>query len=994
MNAPSRLLAACGLALALASVLSLPAATMAQDKPAETPKKDDPEAAAREEFLKKIKAEAEKMGIQTNGGPPQPAAQPTPAPTPAPAPAAVKPTTPAVAPQQPSGGKPGVKPGMPSDKPGATPGSKPAQPAGVTAKPPTPGQPPKQPGVPNMPPPGGAGTAAGDMSAMDAVRRAMDPNGGDDLNLNVVDNVEVIPLVQYIMNDLLHLQMMFMDGGLRGQTIYLSGPITVKHDQLLRFATTLLEQKEYTMSQDSSGIFVIGPKNGTTPSLYASAWSSTRLIHTPNIKPSSLQTSVQALLTAGRGGQGGTQPVYMDDLGVILMTDSPRITGLIEEFVQRLVSERAALKFYRFDLVNISAAAAKDRVLELLGQQAQRISTGAGPGGAAVAAPPGAGGAGGQTITNLSERMTVDPTSNALYLRGRDDEQSLLRDMLVVIDAPNAMVSKWYPVGNKTSQAVAAAGKAEQLGSVTEFDFADSGGGGRSGALGGGAARGAGGAGGQNDTSGAGTGFVLYPEAGGFIYRGTEPQHTRVDALVRSLSMISADEKPTIEFYKLHHGKSTDVADTIQNLISNSAGSGNRSGGLLGRDLGGSRNRSTTPRSPAGANAARPTPNGAADGSGGASGGFGDLEGADVFVLADEPNNQVLVKAPAQLQPQFRQLIAKIDLRRPQVYIDAKIVVVSQSDSSRLAIEAQQIIGQFAFNTNFGLGTLGSSTTTGGTTTTSSGNLFDPKNVLTNLSGFTSALVRSKDVPFIINAIANNIDTRIVATPQLLVDDNEEAEISSLDQQPTGTTSQSSSAGSTVTGFQSYESAGPKLKVKPQISEGGYMRLEYSIELSSFSGSGSGNLPPPKLENKIDSKAVTIPTDSTIIVGGLSFTQTGNTVIKIPLLGDIPLVGNLFKDQSKSSRLSTLFVFISPRIMRDPAFGDLRLLSKGPLAESGLVADFPAPTTEAIAVVDTARSEAERKLKEEADSHKPPEPKSPEKGTPVRREKSKSDEPN
>ncbi|HMN40204.1 MAG TPA: secretin N-terminal domain-containing protein [Phycisphaerales bacterium] len=960
MHSPLARLGACGLALTLTALLSLGAPARAQEKPPEDPKatgQKEREAKALEEIMKKVRAEAEKAGVRTDGPlgstQPQPGAPAQPAPGAPPA----KPAQPAIAPQNPSGsGRPPAKPAAP----GIVQPARPAQPAGNTIRPPA--------GAPGAAPPA---TPAG-AAPTQTVAHQSGGVRGENMDIDFVEPVDYPVLVDWFRRNL-GLQIVMADGGLNNQKFFLSSPITIKTKDAIPFLTMLLEQKEYTLVQDF-GVYYVRPKNSLEPN-FGGNLSTTRIIHTPNIKPSSLQTSVQALLTAGRGGQGGTQPVFLDDLGVIMMTDSPRITALIEEFVDRIVAERAALKFFRFDLVNISAASARDRVLELLGQQAQRISTGTGPGGVAVAAPPGGAG---QTITNLSDRMTIDPTSNALYLRGREDEQALLRDMLAVIDSPNAMVSKWYPVGNKTSQAVAAAGKAEQLGSVTEFDFSDSTGGGR-GALGGGVGRG--GSAGQND-SGGGAGFVLYPEAGGFIFRGTEPQHDRVRALVESLKIISADEVQTIEFYKLHHGKSTDVADTIQNLLSNSAGAGNRGGGLLGRDLGG-RNRTRTPQA-AGAARANGAP---ADGAGGPGGGLADLEGADVFVLADEPNNQILVKAPAKLQPQFRALISKIDLRRPQVYIDAKIVVVSQTDSVRLAIEAQQIIGQFAFNTNFGLGSLG--TTTGGT---SSGTLFDRKSPLTNLAGITSALVRSKDVPFIINALANNIDTRIVATPQLLVDDNEEAEISSLDQQPTSSTSQTA-GNSQITGFQSYESAGPKFKVKPQISEGGYMRLEYTIELSSFSGTAASGLPPPKSENKISSKAVTVPTDTTIIVGGLTFTQTGRTVIKVPLLGDIPLAGNLFKDQSKANRLSTLYVFITPKIMRDPTFGDLRLLTRGPLAESGLAAEYPAPMPEAIPVVDTMRYEQERKLREEIDKHRPPTPKSPEKGTPVRRETPKSDEP-
>ena len=347
------------------------------------------------------------------------------------------------------------------------------------------------------------------------------------------------------------------------------------------------------------------------------------------------------------------------------------------------------------------------------------------------------------------------------------------------------------------------------------------------------------------------------------------------------------------------------------------------------------------------------------------------------------------MKAPAKLQGQFRQLIGKIDLRRSQVYIDCKIIVISESDSFRLAIEAQQIIGQFAFNTNFGLGSLTTSST--GTPPTTSGGITSRKNVATGLGGLTSALIRSKDVPLVINALASNIDSRIVATPQLLVDDNEEAEISSLDQQPTGTTTQPTN-GQQISGFQDYQSAGPRLTVKPQISEGGYLRLEYDIELSAFQGAGSGNLPPPKIENKIKSK-VMVPTDATIVVGGLKFEQTGSTVLKVPLLGDIPLLGNLFKDQSKSGRTSTLYVFITPKIMRDPTFADLRLLTRAPLADSSLSAEYPAPRPEAIPIIDSTRYIQEQELRKERESHKEKEETSPAKGAPVRRETPKSDEP-
>ena len=965
-------------ALALGAPLA-----MAQDKPAPAPSKDPP-TNDTQELLKRIRAEAEKQGLRVD----QP--QPTPAPVVTPVPAGVK-TPPPVAPAptpavQPGSGAPTIIKPPPATfktpQPGPTKVATPVPPPQ-----PTPGaRPPAIAPNPNAP----VGSAAlGNSAALNS----------DEFLINFTDYVELTALVEFIRTEL-DLQILFMDGQLKGQTVYLSAPITIKKKDVLGFITMLLEQRQYTLRQDSTGIFIVEPKQeiSMTSTQASLPWGTTRIIRTPNIKPTSLQNSITAMVTAGRAGQPGVQPVYMDDLGIIIMTETPRVLNLIEDFVKTLVTERASMKFYRFELLNISAAAARDRVLELLGQQTQRTGGGVAQGNPILAGGGGAIGPGG-SITNLSERLTIDPTSNALFLRGRDEEKALLTDMLTVVDLPNGMLSKWYPVGNKAAIAVATQGKAEQLGNVSEFNYESAGRSGNSGGAAGGLRLGAGGgnnlgAGNNADTASAGAGFVLYPDAGGFIFRGTPAQHARVVDLVEALKVISIDEYPTYEFYKLRHGKAVDIAQIIQNLLSNSGGTGNTSGGLLGRDLGGRSSGSTNRRNPAaasgsraGANPARPAGDA---GSSGGSGGLGEIDGADVFVLADEPNNQVLVKAPAKLQPQFRHLIGKIDLRRSQVYIDCKIITVSESDSFRLAIEAQQIIGQFAFNTNFGLGSLTSTTGTG-TGATTTGGLQSRKAPATGLGGLTAALIRSKDVPLVINALASDIHSRIVATPQLLVDDNEEAEISSLDQQPTGTTSVTT-GNPQVTSFGDYQSAGPRLTVKPQISEGGYLRLEYDIELSAFQGSGSGNLPPPKIENKIKSK-VMVPTDATIVVGGLTFQQTGTTVVKVPLLGDIPLLGHLFRDTSETNRLSTLYVFITPKIMRDATFADLRLLTRAPLAEAGLPLEYPAPKPESIPVVDSARYIQEEELRKERDSHKEKPEISPAKGAPVRKEPPVRDEP-
>jgi type II secretory pathway component GspD/PulD (secretin) len=141
--------------------------------------------------------------------------------------------------------------------------------------------------------------------------------------------------------------------------------------------------------------------------------------------------------------------------------------------------------------------------------------------------------------------------------------------------------------------------------------------------------------------------------------------------------------------------------------------------------------------------------------------------------------------------------------------------------------------------------------------------------------------------------------------------------------------------------------AGTTLKVTPQISDGGSLKLKYEIELSSFTGEGTNDLPPPRQVNTVKSESVTVPHDSTVVVGGLVVDQKTKSVAKVPLLGDIPLFGLLFQDRNTGNRQTVLYIFLTPKILRDENFQDARLLTKGPQSRAGLPEDIPVmmPTT-------------------------------------------------
>jgi type II secretory pathway component GspD/PulD (secretin) len=455
---------------------------------------------------------------------------------------------------------------------------------------------------------------------------------------------------------------------------------------------------------------------------------------------------------------------------------------------------------------------------------------------------------------------------------------------------------------------------------------------------------------------------------------GTQSQQDQLKSLIDKFD--TDQELVTIQTYKIKNQYAQDIADVLSGIVTGQTGSdnsnpflpggnpfnafqrqfqgnqqgggtrSNRSSSSSGRASTSSLQGGTTSSRSAQARSQQNSPGGGnirpifmGNNQGGrqpqpGAEGAAGLGGEDVFIMADSANNQVIVKAPKGQQEEFAHLIAKLDQRRPQVQIEVQIVSVTATDDFRLAVETQGIIGQFAFNTNFGLGSL-----TGGTPTAPTGGFTSRKNVATDLPGITAAFIKSTQVPIIVTALKNNFDSRILSNPQVTVDDNVEATIESTDQQPTSSTSQTNS--STISNFGGYEEAGTVVTVLPSISEGGYMRLNYDIELSNFVGSGAAGFPPPKQVRHVTSESVTIPGDTTIIVGGIKVDTKTSNISKIPILGDIPLLGFLFRDTNKSNSSTRLYIFITPRILRDPNFRDQLLLTEGPLRDAGLLGDIP-----------------------------------------------------
>ncbi len=815
--------------------------------------------------------------------------------------------------------------------------------------------------------------------------------GGQDLKPGEVslaafaDGLDLKALVEYVAEKL---QINIIAADELSGTVVLNAPVVVKDSELIKLLDALLEQHGFTITEDAGIGFYKVTKIENVLMTFDGTLVTTKVIPTPSIRPSSLSDIISAQVgvmsgaaqpgVPGGGARGRMN--FLDDLGVIIVTDSPRRIEMIEQIVNVVMARAAEQEFIRFDLVHLAASAARTRVLELVGKNSGI------PGMPQVQQPGQPGVVGGQSNTNfdnLSDRLTVDPQSNALILRGYKDEEAKIKSLLAVLDRPTQAEYRQYFAGAAAQQIAQLAERFGLGGTETVETMA------QSQAQPGGIVNNnnlrnqqqAGLQGlqqfGQQQTLG-GPVLVVDPSRGTITYNGTSAQQDTLAKLIKAFN----PELEIVEFraYKIKNMPSPDMADLLTGLIfnqevtrSDSSFTLPGSGGSSRRGSGGFRdnsNSSMNSRVNQGLNGSlngqtnqSQTQNGrtqrTSGRTGGSSGGGGtgnarlqsplafqtgdeppesitSISTQDVFVLADEANNQVVVKATARDHRQIAKLVEKLDQRRPQVYIDVQIVSVTASDNFRLAVEVQGINANGtggAANVNFGLGSL-----TSGTGTGTAGGFLSPKNIATGLPGLTAAVIRSNYVPIVMTALKSNADTRILSSPQLLVDDNESAEIVSLDEQPTTTTNIGTAT--TEGGFGGFVSAGTTLSVKPSISEGGYMRLEYEIELSNFNGTGSNGIPPPRQTRNVNSY-VTIPGNATIVVGGITVDSDVKTVVKVPILGDIPIIKYLFSDNSKTHQTTRLYIFITPRIMRDVNFGDPTLLTKGMAQDAGVDLGIP-----------------------------------------------------
>ena len=318
-------------------------------------------------------------------------------------------------------------------------------------------------------------------------------------------------------------------------------------------------------------------------------------------------------------------------------------------------------------------------------------------------------------------------------------------------------------------------------------------------------------------------------------------------------------------------------------------------------------------------------------------------------IQADPATNSLIITAPEPEYRQLRAIIDQLDSRRAQVFVESLIAEVNSDKAAEFGIQWQHALGNKSnadnaskLGTNFGSGGDNLLALTAQTATST----------LTPGTGFNVAIGTIIAGKNILGALANFLQTtgegNILSTPNLLTLDNEEAKIIIGQNVPFVTgqyTNNGASAGSgTVNPFQTVErkDVGLTLKVKPQISENGTIKLEIYQEVSSVQAS-SVNSATGLITNKRSIQTNVLVEDGGIVIlGGLLQDEFSGNKEQVPVLGDIPLIGNLFKTESRSRKKTNLMVFLRPVVVRDGAATEKLSLDRYDLMRSGQESAQPA----------------------------------------------------
>jgi general secretion pathway protein D len=637
----------------------------------------------------------------------------------------------------------------------------------------------------------------------------------------------------------------------------------------------------------------------------------------------------------------------------------PRVKGQLTLITERAVTPAAAFQQFlaalRLQGFTVVESAGLYKVVPEADAKLQGGSVSVSQGGAA-------GPGGGQIVTQIfklnyenaanlvpvlrplispNNTINVNPGNNSLVITDYADNLQRLARIVAAMDVSNASDVEIIPLKNAVATDLAPL--------VARL-------------IDGGSAAAPAAAQGQTDTSFKTT-LLAEPRSNALILRAANPARVaQVRALVDKLDQPhapgSSAASGNIHVVYLKNADATKLATTLRAAMAAAGGGSGAASSSSPASIGLSTSANSGLTSNTSSNVGLSA--GAASGLGmGASSGSGTSSNQPSTggqIQADPTTNSLIITAP---EPQYRQLrtvIDKLDGRRAQVLVESLIVEVSTNKLAEFGIQWQSVIGRSGDGVVGAIGT--NSSTSGANIIGLTAGILQGGTAAAAAAaglggGLNLALAPRVNGQYYLGALANFLqnsgDANVLSTPNLMTLDNEEAKIVIGNNVPFPTGSYANTGGNTgaVNPFTTVErkDVGLMLRVRPQINENGTVKMAIYQEVSKIDSATLKDPNGPTTSKRSIESNVLVDDGSIIVLGGLLEDSYSQAEDKVPLMGDIPVVGNLFRSENRSRKKTNLMVFLRPVVVRDAAASDALMLDRYDAIRALQQATQPAPST-------------------------------------------------
>ena len=525
-------------------------------------------------------------------------------------------------------------------------------------------------------------------------------------------------------------------------------------------------------------------------------------------------------------------------------------------------------------------------------------------------------------LISPNNTINVNPGNNSLVITDYADNVQRLSRIIAAMDVSNATDIEVIPLQHAVASEMAVL--------VTRLIE-----GGSAGAVPGAVAQG------QTDTAYKTT-LMAEPRSNALVVRAANPARlAQVRSLIARLDQpayaSSAAASGNIHVVYLKNADAVTLATTLRAAMgadaglnmsnsASSAASGGSSGGMRTTGLG---NTNTSQTGTSGLSSG--TTGGLGSDSSSGNLGSSNQPSTGGQIQADPATNSLIISASPPVYRQLRAVIDQLDGRRAQVLVESLIVEVSANKLAQFGVQWQSLLG----NSGSTMGVIGTNSAVSGANILGvaaglAGGAATAATALTNLGkGLNVGIAPRINGKYYLGAIANflqtNGDANVLSTPNLMTLDNEEAKIIIGRNVPFVTGSYASTTGTAgVSPFTTVErkDVGLMLRVRPQINENGTVKMSVYQEVSNIDPATSNDTNGPSTTKRSIESNVLVEDGSIIVLGGLLQDDYSQAEDKVPLLGDIPGVGNLFRSERRTRNKTNLMVFLRPVVVRDAAAAD------------------------------------------------------------------------